>query len=382
MARMEPDSSPHRPEKEGPGADQSNLYEIEPPDALDAGVSFEAAPEDIAPDAPAAAEPSELDTDPVVTPEPLEPAPSWLQPSSPEEHPEPVTTQIVPPQAEAFEPEPESTPEPVREWSSPDVAAVPTETPLPEPTVPDPTAGKPAGYTEPEPEPGSEPEAGPEPEPEPEPETVDTGVTAPKPTESFDTAVALHASAGQDETTERLPHSPDASRREFFRKAAAVVVGGAVVGVPVVAGLSVLLDPLRRGAAGNAPYLPVAPLDAVPADGSPMQFPVKADRTDAWNQFRNVPIGAVFLKRVGDAVKAFNVVCPHAGCFVQPRPDGSFLCPCHNSGFHPDGSLAPHSVSPRGLDELEAKLDGQPGQQVVLVRFQNFQPATTKKLPV
>jgi menaquinol-cytochrome c reductase iron-sulfur subunit len=176
--------------------------------------------------------------------------------------------------------------------------------------------------------------------------------------------------------------APGSNRRDFFKKAAAVVVGGAVVGVPVAAGVNLLLDPLGGGPAGDAPFLPVAPLDAVPADGSPMQFPVKADRTDAWNKFRNVPVGAVFLKRAGDTVKAFNVVCPHAGCFVQPKSDGSFLCPCHNSGFHPDGSLAPNSVSPRGLDELEVKLDGPPGQQVVTVKFQNFHPATSKKQPV
>jgi menaquinol-cytochrome c reductase iron-sulfur subunit len=203
-----------------------------------------------------------------------------------------------------------------------------------------------------------------------------------EPPRPADGAAAKPAATHHDVKEHAASEGPASNRRDFFKKAAAVVVGGAVVGVPVAAGVNLLLDPLRRGHAGDAPFIPVVPFDALPADGSPMQFPVKADRVDAWNQFRNVPIGAVFLRRVGQTVRAFNVVCPHAGCFVQPKSDGSFLCPCHNSGFHPDGSLAPNSVSPRGLDELEVKLDGPPGQQIVTVKFQNFHPATSKKHPV
>jgi menaquinol-cytochrome c reductase iron-sulfur subunit len=307
MAAMESDSPAHRPAKEGAGADHSNLYEIDPPDDLAAGVASDVVPVEEARGTADAESGAGTDPD---------------------------KAEVVsrPPDGNA--------------WESGSAAA--TE-----------FAGA-AGHA-------AEPVAEPAPA-----ETGYSGVAAPP--------------AGEPAVTtagDAAPHaSGESDRRDFLKKAAAVVVGGTVVAVPVVAGLSVLVDPLRRGASGDAPFLPVAPLDAVPADGSPMQFPVKADRTDAWNQFRNVPVGAVFLKRVGDAVKAFNVVCPHAGCFVQPKADGSFLCPCHNSTFHPDGTLAPESVSPRGLDELAVKLEGEPGRQTVLVRFQNFQPATSKKHPV
>src|SRR5438309_4689223 len=44
-------------------------------------------------------------------------------------------------------------------------------------------------------------------------------------------------------------------------------------------------------------------------------------------------LGAVYLRRTPDGkLQAFNVVCPHAGCFVDFLPErGMYLCPCHNS---------------------------------------------------
>jgi Rieske Fe-S protein len=109
-------------------------------------------------------------------------------------------------------------------------------------------------------------------------------------------------------------------------------------------------------AAARPRSVPVAPLDALPADGTPQRFQVIADRADAWTKYRNVPLGAVYLKRTrrrrhAGSVVAFNALCPHAGCFVDVAADGkSFHCPCHNSGFNADGSLKPGAVSPRPLD--------------------------------
>jgi Rieske Fe-S protein len=81
-------------------------------------------------------------------------------------------------------------------------------------------------------------------------------------------------------------------------------------------------------------------------------------------------------------VVAWNVVCPHAGCFVDVAPDGrSFRCPCHNSGFNADGSLAPGSVSPRPMDELEVD-QAALKEGFVRVRFQNFLAGVHDKKPV
>ena len=110
---------------------------------------------------------------------------------------------------------------------------------------------------------------------------------------------------------------PEPGRRGFFKKSLSVVIGGIIGLVPAVAGLMVLIDPLRRkAAAGGA--IKVTTLDALPADGVPRKFPVLADKTDAWNKFTDVPVGAVYLRRTSDGkVEALNVVCPHAGCFVD-----------------------------------------------------------------
>jgi len=157
---------------------------------------------------------------------------------------------------------------------------------------------------------------------------------------------------------------------------------GAVLGlVPFGAGLIVLLDPLRRhAAAGNAVL--VTTLDALPADGLPHKFPVLATRVDAWNKYSQVPIGAVYLRRLPDGtLQALNVVCPHAGCFVDfLTSHDHFVCPCHNSTFTLAGRIADHaSPAPRGMDTLPVEVRKQ---KEVWVTFQNFQAGRAEKIPV
>ena len=170
-------------------------------------------------------------------------------------------------------------------------------------------------------------------------------------------------------------------RRGFFKKAAAVVVGAIAGIVPALAGLMVLLDPLHRKASAAGSAVKVTTLEALPQDGVPRRFSVVADRTDAWNKYLNVPIGAVYLRRTGaDKVEALNVVCPHAGCFVDFNSDaGKFRCPCHNSTFTVDGRIdSPTSPAPRGLDGLQAEVrNGE-----VWVVFQNFKAGQKEKVPV
>jgi Rieske Fe-S protein len=126
----------------------------------------------------------------------------------------------------------------------------------------------------------------------------------------------------------------------------------------------------------------VTTLDSLPNDGVPRKFPVIAARTDAWNKYSDTPIGAVYLRRTGDrTVEALNVVCPHAGCFVDFSANrGQFLCPCHNSSFKVDGSrAAATSPAARGLDSLavDVRSDG-----TVWIVFQNFEAGRADKIPV
>jgi menaquinol-cytochrome c reductase iron-sulfur subunit len=178
------------------------------------------------------------------------------------------------------------------------------------------------------------------------------------------------------------PDAPNPSdRRDFLAKSCAIAIGGAISLVAPVAGVLVLADPLRHKSASGGPVL-VTTLDALPENGEPRKYSVLATKVDAWNRTPNVPIGAIYLQRLaGNKVRALNVVCPHAGCFVDFRPnENHFHCPCHNSSFAPDGKvLDPKSPSPRGLDELPVSVtDG--GE--VWVTFQNFRAGTAERIPV
>ncbi len=174
--------------------------------------------------------------------------------------------------------------------------------------------------------------------------------------------------------------SSDEPRRDFIKKASALAIGGVITAIPLAAGARVALDPLRRpGGAGQT--VKVASLESLPNDGIPRKFAILASRTDAWNRYPDAPIGAVYLRRTGEkSVEALNVVCPHAGCFVDFRPEmKSFFCPCHNSLFGQDGKVTdPKSPSPRGLDSLAVELRGSE----IWVQFQNYRTGSAEKIPL
>jgi len=173
---------------------------------------------------------------------------------------------------------------------------------------------------------------------------------------------------------------PQPTRRDFIKKAWAVAVGTLAGLIPTVSGLIVFLDPVRRKSQNNGAVL-VASLKSLPEDGLPRKFSVVATRTDAWTRLPRVPIGAVYLRRGEDGgVQALNVVCPHAGCFVDfDATKKGYHCPCHNSIFTLDGKIAdPKSPSPRGLDQLPVEIrDG--GQ--IWVEFRNFRAGEKDKIP-
>ncbi|HKS37073.1 MAG TPA: Rieske 2Fe-2S domain-containing protein, partial [Verrucomicrobiae bacterium] len=83
----------------------------------------------------------------------------------------------------------------------------------------------------------------------------------------------------------------------------------------------------------------------------------------------------------GKQVQAFNVICPHAGCFVDyVAARKGYFCPCHNSTFGVDGRIADaKSPSPRGLDELEAEIRND---TEIWVKFRNFRAGVKQRIPV
>ncbi len=175
-------------------------------------------------------------------------------------------------------------------------------------------------------------------------------------------------------------HAPDpAPRRGFLAGIGAIAAGGLAFLAPVWSGVQVALSPLGRSRA-DAGFVPIAKLAAIPDDGVPRKFRVVTDKVDAWNTHRQLPVGAVYLRRTGDSVEALNVVCPHAGCFVNVAADRSrFVCPCHKSSFDLNGAVDdPASPSPRDMDALDVEMRGDE----VWVRFQNFLPGRAEKEPV
>jgi menaquinol-cytochrome c reductase iron-sulfur subunit len=177
--------------------------------------------------------------------------------------------------------------------------------------------------------------------------------------------------------------SAEAPRRNFILELWSCLLGGIAALFPFLTGVAVFLDPLRRGAkAGQARFLRVATLDAVPDDGLPRQFPVIRDATDAWNYSPNERVGAVYLRRMpGESqVKAFNVVCPHAGCFVGFDAQGRlFQCPCHTSSFTLDGEVIRPSPSPRGMDPLEVRVTDEGAIEVAFVNYYPGKEARIEK---
>ena len=170
-------------------------------------------------------------------------------------------------------------------------------------------------------------------------------------------------------------------RRGFLKKLASGVIGAVITLIPAAAGLAVWLDPARRKTNTGGQLVRVASLSALPEDGVPRKFAVLASRVDAWNKSPETAVGAVYLLREkGGKPRALNVVCPHAGCFVDyMEAKGSYLCPCHNSTFALDGKINdPKSPSPRGLDELEVEIRQD---SEVWVKFQNFRAGVSEKIP-
>ena len=177
------------------------------------------------------------------------------------------------------------------------------------------------------------------------------------------------------------PRGTDAipPRRNFLAAVVATIIGAFVSIVPFAAGLATFLDPLLRrkkagGEGSTRPPIRVASLDALPTDSTPVQIPVIADLTDAWNREPNQPIGAVYLSRQGNQVTCFNAICPHAGCFVGYAADRKvFQCPCHTSSFQLDGTRIMPSPSPRNMDELKVAPDKLKSGEV-WIQFVNYYP--------
>ena len=190
---------------------------------------------------------------------------------------------------------------------------------------------------------------------------------------------------------------PGAGRRNVLVEILTAFLSFIIVAVPSTIGGIFFLDPLVRGrkpkgdggeTGGLTGFikLPVT-ADSIPADGTPVAVSVRTDQDDAWNHYKDVPVGSVWLRKtpVGKII-VFNSVCPHLGCSVDyRRSENDFFCPCHTSCFTLDGEKT-NDIPPRGMDELEiaTATDGQPNENGVelWVKFQNFRSTTSEKIAI
>ena len=205
-----------------------------------------------------------------------------------------------------------------------------------------------------------------------------------------------HSPSSLSEPVETLP------RRGILLQGITALISFVLVTVPATLGGLFFLDPILRkrsdagrgvtdGAAAKKDEAGFIRLDvtrnAVPADGTPVAVTVRDDLTDAWNLFRDVPVGSLWLRKVGDGpILAFNSVCPHFGCSVNyRRAEKDFFCPCHTSVFALDG-VRSNAIPPRDMDALEVAIrtNGQddPNGLEIWVKFQNFRRATKEKIAI
>ena len=163
-------------------------------------------------------------------------------------------------------------------------------------------------------------------------------------------------------------------RRGVFRWIAGLVSTG-IAAVVVVPALRLIGHPLgRRVVYGGEEPVAVAELAKLP-EGVPVRVDLRApSRFDAWSRRDDVALGAVWLVRTGESVRAFSSLCPHAGCFVDWEGSSSaFRCPCHGSDFSLEGVVRA-GPSPRALDALPVSVkDGK-----VLVSWRRFRPASAR----
>lgn len=156
----------------------------------------------------------------------------------------------------------------------------------------------------------------------------------------------------------------------------AVAATAAVVATPGLGlmGSPAVVDPRpeRPGAASSDGWFRWGPLTSL-HEGEPVQAVIRGDEVDAWSVAPDRRLGAVWLVRTGDAVRAMSAECPHVGCQVEST-GRAFRCPCHVSDFDLQGRCLT-GPSPRGLDPI----DVQVREGVVWVRFVRYRLGTATR---
>jgi menaquinol-cytochrome c reductase iron-sulfur subunit len=161
------------------------------------------------------------------------------------------------------------------------------------------------------------------------------------------------------------------SRRGALRTL--VAAGGALYAAAIAVPIARFLEP-NATSAGGARWVKVAKLDDL-ALGTPRRLEIVGDERDAFTVTKDERLGAVWVVREGDSVRALSATCPHLGCAVDLADDKKgFACPCHTSRFSESGE-AMSGPSPRGMDPLQTRVvDG-----TVEIDFRKFRQGIAER---
>ncbi len=157
-----------------------------------------------------------------------------------------------------------------------------------------------------------------------------------------------------------------------------VLASGAVALCGAAAAPPIAYVVASRGGSGGARWIKTVRLEQLP-EGTPSKVKIVADVRDAWKLERSADLGAVWLVRMGDKVRALSVVCPHLGCSIGPNTDGKgYACPCHDSFFDENGKKQ-GGPSPRDMDTLDTRIadDG-----TVEVDFRRYRQGTPERVEI
>jgi quinol---cytochrome c reductase iron-sulfur subunit, bacillus type len=178
--------------------------------------------------------------------------------------------------------------------------------------------------------------------------------------------------ATEDHHTPPSP-SPEATRRDFFRVATAVLgaVAAFALGIPLVGSLigpAFRRKPKRWARVAKIGSLPVGQPDAVSFTDQSSEGYLRE------TVVRNVWV----VRRSETEITVFSPICTHLGCRYDWQPQASrFVCPCHGSVFALDGKVLA-GPAPRPLDTLPAKIEN--GE--LYVEWERFELGVSKKIPV
>jgi menaquinol-cytochrome c reductase iron-sulfur subunit len=165
---------------------------------------------------------------------------------------------------------------------------------------------------------------------------------------------------------------PSSGRRSFLGLVLGVGAAsvGALLSVPL---LRFVLHPIFKGKIPSS-WKEVCDVEDLAKVTTPVRKLVKIEQRDGWRKL--VTEKALYVcKDANGKFCAFSSVCPHLGCSVAWHDEkNNFVCPCHNGQFTAEGKLL-SGPPPRGLDQLEIKVEGG----MLMVHYQNFRQLVPNK---